>query len=158
MGEDNILGSVSMLQNDFLEIYNSLVLFSDDTVKSNLPIPIKVHYEKETRLLVFEQRGKSARLYLPIYYCLDLDSIQKPTYLLPEDYDYLMSTLMNLINSGILLKERTLCSPENCGMDIYSTRLENLNEGLDLIGVISFIYGNSWFFKWRVKRRHRNRI
>ncbi len=158
MGEDNILGSVSMLQNDFLEIYNSLVLFSDDTVKSNLPIPIKVHYEKETRLLVFEQRGKSARLYLPIYYCLDLDSIQKPTYLLPEDYDYLMSTLMNLINSGILLKERTLCSPENCGMDIYSTRLENLNEGLDLIGVIRFISGNSWFFKWRVKRRYRNRI
>lgn len=156
--EDNILGSVSMLQNDFLEIYNSLVMFSDDTVKSNLPIPIKVHYEKENRLLVFEQRGKSARLYLPIYYCLDLESIQEPTYLLPEDYDYLMSTLQSLINSGILLQSRTLCSPENCGMDIYSTRLENLNEGLDLIGVIRFISGNSWFFKWRVKRKYRNRL
>ena len=156
--EDNILGSVSMLQNDFLEIYNSLVMFSDDTVKSNLPIPIKVHYEKENRLLVFEQRGKSARLYLPIYYCLDLESIQEPTYLLPEDYDYLMSTLQSLINSGILLQSRTLCSPENCGMDIYSTRLENLNEGLDLIGVIRFISGNSWFFKWRVKRKYKNRL
>lgn len=158
MGEDNILGSVSLLQNDFLEMYNSLVMFSDDTVKSNLPSPIKVHYEKENRLLVFEQKGKSARLYLPIYYCLDLESIQKPTYLLPEDYDYLMSTLMSLINSGILLKERTLCSPENCGMDIYSTRLENLNEGLDLIGVVRFISGNSWFFKWKVKRKYRGRI
>jgi hypothetical protein len=158
MGEDNILGSVSMLQNDFLEIYNSLVIFSDDTVKSNLPIPIKVFYEKDTRLLVFEQRGKSARLYLPIYYCLDLDSIQKPTYLLPEDYDYLMSTLQNLIGSGILLKERTLCSPENCGMDIYSTKLENLNDGLDIIGMIRFISGNSWFFKWKVKRKYKGRI
>ena len=158
MGEDNILGSISLLQNDFLEMYNSLVMFSDDTVKSNLPSPIKVHYEKENRLLVFEQKGKSARLYLPIYYCLDLESIQKPTYLLPEDYDYLMSTLMSLINSGILLKERTLCSPENCGMDIYSTRLENLNEGLDLIGVVRFISGNSWFFKWKVKRKYRGRI
>jgi len=158
MGEDNILGSVSLLQNDFLEMYNSLVMFSDDTVKSNLPSPIKVHYEKENRLLVFEQKGKSARLYLPIYYCLDLESIQKPTYLLPEDYDYLMSTLMSLINSGILLKERTLCSPENCGMDIYSTRLENLNEGLDLIGVVRFISGNSWFFKWKVKRKYKGRI
>ncbi len=158
MGEDNILSSVSILQSDFMEIYNSLVMFSDDTVKSNLPVPIKVHYEKDTRLLVFEQKGKSARLYLPIYYCLDLDSIQKPTYLLPEDYDYLMSTLLDLINSGILLRERTLCSPENCGMDIYSTRLENLSEGLDLIGVIRFISGNSWFFKWRVKRKYRNRI
>jgi hypothetical protein len=155
MGEDNILGSVSLLQNDFLEIYNSLVMFSDDTVKSNLPSPIKVHYEKDSRLLVFEQKGKSARLYLPIYYCLDLDSIQKPTYLLPEDYDYLMSTLQSLITSGILLQGRTLCSPENCGMDIYSTRLENLNDGLDLIGVIRFISGNSWFFKWRVKRKYR---
>ena len=155
MEEDNILGSVSFLQNDFLEIYNSLVMFSDDTLKSNLPIPIKVHYEKDTRLLVFEQRGKSARLYLPVYYCLDLDSIQKPTYLLPEDYDYLMSTLQSLITSGILLRERTLCSPENCGMDIYSTRLENLEEGLDLIGVIRFISGNSWFFKWKVKRKYR---
>lgn len=155
MGEDNILGSVSLLQNDFLEIYNSLVMFSDDTVKSNLPSPIKVHYEKDSRLLVFEQKGKSARLYLPIYYCLDLDSIQKPTYLLPEDYDYLMSTLQSLITSGILLQSRTLCSPENCGMDIYSTRLENLNDGLDLIGVIRFISGNSWFFKWKVKRKYR---
>ena len=155
MGEDNILGSVSLLQNDFLEIYNSLVMFSDDTVKSNLPSPIKVHYEKDSRLLVFEQKGKSARLYLPIYYCLDLDSIQKPTYLLPEDYDYLMSTLQDLITSGILLQSRTLCSPENCGMDIYSTRLENLNDGLDLIGVIRFISGNSWFFKWKVKRKYR---
>lgn len=155
MGEDNILGSVSLLQNDFLEIYNSLVMFSDDTVKSNLPSPIKVHYEKDSRLLVFEQKGKSARLYLPIYYCLDLDSIQKPTYLLPEDYDYLMSTLQDLITSGILLQDRTLCSPENCGMDIYSTRLENLNDGLDLIGVIRFISGNSWFFKWKVKRKYR---
>ena len=156
MGENDILGSVSMLQSDFLEIYNSLVMFSDATVKSNLPIPIKVHYEKDSRLLVFEQHGKSARLYLPIYYCLDLDSIQKPTYLLPEDYDYLMSTLQNLIGSGILLKERVLCSPENCGMDIYSIRPENFNEGLDIIGVIRFISGNSWFFKWRVKRKYKN--
>ena len=158
MGEDNILGSVSMLQNDFLEIYNSLVIFSDDTVKSNLPSPIKVYYEKESRLLVFEQKGKSARLYLPLYYCLDLESIQKPTYLLPEDYDYLMATLKNLIESGILLRERTLCSPENYGMDIYATRLENLNNGLDIFGVIRFISGKSWFFKWKVKRKYRNRI
>ena len=43
-------------------------------------------------------------------------------------------------------------------MDIYSIRLENMNEGLDLIGVIRFISGNSWFFKWRVKRKYRNRL
>lgn len=158
MEEDNILGSISFLQSDFLEMYNSLVMFSDDTVKSNLPRPIKVHYEKETRLLVFEQGGKSARLYLPIHYCLDLDSIQKPTYLLPEDYDYLMSTLENLIKSGVLLRDRILCSPENCGMDIYGIRPENYNEGLDLLGTVRFISGNSWFFKWRVKRKYKNRI
>ena len=47
-----------------------------------------------------ETKGKSVRLYLPVYYCLDLEHIQKETYLLPEDYDYLMSTLQYLINSG----------------------------------------------------------
>lgn len=49
---------MTTLQNDILEIYNSLVEFSDNTVKTNFPIPIKVRYEKETRLLIFEQKGK----------------------------------------------------------------------------------------------------
>ena len=149
---------MTTLQNDLLDIYNSLVVFSDDTVKSNLPSPIKVWYEKSSRLLVLEQKGKSVRLYHPIYYCLDLDSIQKPTYLLPEDYDYLMSTLQNLINSGILLNERTLCSPENYGFSIYAVDLKNLSDGLDLKGDVRFISGKSWFFKWRTKRKYKNRI
>jgi hypothetical protein len=149
---------MTTLQNDLLEIYNSLVVFSDDTVKSNLPSPIKVWYEKSSRLLVLEQKGKSVRLYHPIYYCLDLDSIQKPTYLLPEDYDYLMSTLQNIINSGILLNERTLCSPENYGFSIYAVDLKHLSDGLDLKGDIRFISGKSWFFKWRVRRKYKNRL
>ena len=53
---------MTQLQDDLLEIYNSLVDFSDNTVKTNLPLPIKVWYESDGRLLVFEQKGKSVRI------------------------------------------------------------------------------------------------
>ena len=37
------------LQDDLLEIYNSLVMFSDDIIKSKFPLPLRVRYEKESR-------------------------------------------------------------------------------------------------------------
>ena len=143
------------LQNDILEIYNSLVVFSDDTVKSNFPIPIKVKYEKESNLLVFEQKGKSVRLGLPVYYCLALDELEKPTYLLPEDYDYLMSNLLDLLNSGELIKDRTALSPENYGFDIYAVNMREFWKGPDIIGRVRFISGTSWLFKFIVKRKYK---
>lgn len=146
---------MTTLQNDILEIYNSLVIFSDDTVKSNFPKPIKVWYEKEHNLLAFEQRGKSVRLGLPVYYCLALEEITKPTYLLPEDYDYLMSSLLDLMNSGELIKERTSLSPENYGFDVYAVNPRELWKGPDVIGRVRFISGTSWLFKFIVKRKYK---
>lgn len=147
---------MTTLQNDLLEIYNNLVIFSDSTVKSGIFInPIKVFYEKDNRLLVFEQKGKSARIGIPTYYSLALEEIQKPTYLLPEDYDYLMATLQNLIMSGELIKERTCISPENYGFDIYATNIKELYKGPDIIGSIRFISGNSWFFKLKTKLKYK---
>jgi hypothetical protein len=146
---------MTTLQNDLLEIYNSLVVFSDDTVKSNLPTPIKVWYEKDSRLLVMEQAGVSVRLRFPIYYCLGLEDLYKPTYLLPEDYDYLMTTMQNLINSGELLKDRINISPEDYGFDVYSVNEKELWKGPGIIGSIRFISGLSWWFKYRVKRKYR---
>ena len=90
---------MTTLQNDILEIYNSLVIFSKDVLNELSPKPIKVWFEKESGLLVLEAGGNSVRLVHPIYYCLDLDSITKPTFLLPEDYDFLMSNLQKLISS-----------------------------------------------------------
>ena len=145
---------MTTLQNDLLEIYNSLVLFSDDTVRTDFPTPIKVWYEKESRLLVFEQKGKSARLVYPVYYCLGLESLEKPTYLLPKDYDYLMYSLQKLINSGELIKDRTCLSPENYGFDIYSTDIRELWKGPELKGRIRFVSGTSWFFKWLTRRKY----
>lgn len=146
---------MTTLQSDILEIYNSLVVFSDDTVKSMHPVPIKVWYEADSRLLVFEQTGKSVRLGLPIYYCLALEDIEKPTYLLPDDYDYLMSTLLDLLNSGELIKERTALSPENYGFDIYGTNIRELWKGPGILGSIRFVSGNSWLFKFIVKRKYK---
>jgi len=93
------------LQNDLLEIYNNLVEFSKTTVLTDRPIPITVKYEKDGvgSPLLLEQKGISVRLRLPIYYCLGLDSIKKPTYLLPDDYNYLMSTLQSMIADDRIL-------------------------------------------------------
>ena len=146
---------MTTLQNDILEMYNSLVDFSDETVKSKFPIPIKVSYDKSTRLLKFEQKGKQVYLNLPIYYCLALDDLEKETYLLPEDYDYLMSTFQNLISSGELIRERICVSPENYGFDVYTTNLKELFKGPELIGQVRFISGNSWIFKYITKRKYK---
>lgn len=147
---------MTTLQNDLLEIYNSLVEFSDTTVKVGVPsVPIKVYYEKENRLLVFEQKGKSVRLGLPLYYSLAFEDLEKPTYLLPEDYDYLMSNLQNLIMSGELLKNRTCVSPENYGFDVYAVNIRELYKGPEIIGSVRFVSGTSWFFKWKTKRKYK---
>ena len=141
------------LQTDILGIYNSLVPFSKTTVTTKFPKPIEVWYEKDSRLVAFEQKGVSVRIPQLVYYCLDLEELQKKTYLLPEDYDYLMSTLKELINSGRLLEGRTCLSPENFGFDIYGVNMRELWKGPEILGKIRFISGNSWFFRRLVKRR-----
>lgn len=148
---------MTTLQNDILEIYNTLILFSDETVKSQFPIPIEVYYEKESRLLVFHQKGNTARLWLPVYYCLGLEDIDEnhKTYLIPEDYDTLMFTLKKMINSGELIKDRTTLSPENYGFDIYATNLKELWKGPDIIGSIRFISGKGKLFNWWIKYKYK---
>lgn len=145
------------LQNDLLEIYNNLVAFSNSTVLSDNPIPITVKYEKDGvgSPLLLEQKGISVRLRLPVYYCLGLDSIKKETYLLPEDYDYLMNTLQSLIADDRVLDDRTCLSPENYGFDVYAVNLREFWKGPEKLGSIKFISGNSWLFrlitKWKYK-------
>lgn len=146
---------MTTLQNDILEIYNSLVDFSNSTVNTNFPIPIRVSYEKDSRLLVLEQKGKSVRIWLPVYYCLGLDSIKGYTYLLPKDYDYLMSNLQYLIGSGELIKPRTCVSPENYGFDVYATESKELWKGPNIIGRVRFISGNSWIFKKFIEYKYK---
>lgn len=146
---------MTTLQSDLIEIYNSLVLFSNDIIKVPNPTPIKVSYEKESKLLVMEHKGRSVRLWTPIYYCLGLEDLEKPTYLLPEGYDFLMSELKRSIDSGILLQERTILSPENYGFNIYATTGTELWKGPEIKYEISFISGKGWLFRWLVKRKYK---
>ncbi len=145
------------LQNDLLEIYNNLVEFSKTTVLTERPIPITVKYEKDGvgSPLLLEQKGLSVRLRLPIYYCLGLDTIKKPTYLLPEDYDYIMNSLQSMIADDRILDDRTCLSPENYGFDIYAIDVREFSKGPEKLGSIRFISGNSWLFrlytKWKYK-------
>lgn len=147
---------MTTLQDDILGIYNNLLIFNEDTIVSKFPIPITVSFEKDSNSILFEQRGKSCRLGIPLYYCLGLeDLIGKKTYLLPEDYDYLMSTLSDLIGSGELIKDRTCLSPENYGFDIYSVNMSEFWKGPGIIGSVRFISGTSWLFKFWTRRKYK---
>lgn len=147
---------MTTLQNDLLEIYNTLVMFNKETVESKFPTPIKVWYDSSSRALVLEQKGVSVRMALPMYYSLALEDLEKkPTYLLPQDYDYLMSTLQGLIGSGVLINERVCVSPENYGFDVYLIDLKNFNKGPELLGQIRFISGTGWLFKLLTKRKYK---
>ena len=147
---------MTTLQNDILEIYNNLVMFNKETIESKFPTPIKVRFESSSRAVVFEQKGVSVRMTFPIYYSLALEDLEKkPTYLLPEDYDYLMSTLQGLIGSGVLINDRVCVSPENYGFDIYNIDLKNFNKGPELLGQIRFVSGTGWLFKVLTKRKYK---
>lgn len=150
---------MTTLQNDILDIYNALVVFSENTITTKFPIPISVSYDNNTRLLLLEQKGKQVYLNLPVYYCLALDTLsgKKPTYLLPEDYDYLMSTLQQLISSGVLIKERVCVSPENYGFDVYyvNQNPKEMYKGPEILGQVRFVSGTSWVFKFITKRKYK---
>lgn len=150
---------MTKLQEDLLNIYNSLTIFSKDTITSAFPSPIKVYYELDSRMLVFEQKNHSVRQILPSYYCFDLKRLpnkDNPTYLLPEDYDYLMSNLSNAINSGELLKDRTMVSPTKYGFDIYSVANSTLlQDGPTVLASMKFVSSDSFWFKFKTKRKYK---
>ncbi len=146
---------MTTLQNDILEIYNALVVFNKETIESKFPIPLTVRFDKSSSAIIFEQKGVTVRLVLPLYYSLAFEDLEKPSYLLPEDYDYLMSTLQGLIGSGTLIKERVCISPENYGFDVYCIDLKEFSKGPNILGQVRFISGNSWFFKFKTKRKYK---
>lgn len=142
---------MTRLQEDLLGIYNSLTDFSNETLGNKLPL--LVDFSEGLNSLCFSQRGKSIAISSLNYYCLDLPKV-KGSYLIPEDYDYLMSSLAGIIGSGALLRERVCLSPEKYGFKIYETSSRYIKEGPQLLADISFVSGNSWLFKKIMKIRY----
>jgi len=144
---------MTKLQSDLIEIHNSLTVFNDKVIVCENPKPIKVWFDVDTKSLAFEVPGTSLRLHVLNYYCLDLEELVEPTYLLPEDYEKLMYNLNKLIGSGKLIEERVCLSPENWGFNVFWTNPRELEKGPDILagGKIRFISGNSWLFKWKTK-------
>lgn len=148
---------MTKLQEDMLEIYNSFVIFSKETLEGPVPIPIKVTYDKEYKSLVYTQRGKTLYLQIPNYYSMDLLDIED-SFLLPEDYDYNMSTLGTLISNGVLIKERTTVAPMKYGFDIYSPDLGKLELGSQVVGKIRFVSSCNPIWKWITNRKYKNLV
>ncbi len=146
---------MTTIQDDLIDIYNNLLIFNQNTLLVDKPIPITVKFEKENNTIYFEQKGNSIRLSLPIYYCLGLSDIKKYTYLLPKDYDYLMQSLSSVISSGRLLNDRVCLSPENYGFDIYDVDLKEFWKGPEIIGSIRFVSGNSLIFRLITKFKYK---
>ncbi len=138
-----------------LEIYNSFVMFSKETLEGPVPMPIKVTYSEEYKSLVYSQRGKTLYLQIPNYYSKDLMDI-KNSFLLPEDYDYNMSTLGTLISSGILIKERTTVAPMKYGFDLYAPDSLKMELGSQVIGKIRFVSSCNPIWKWIINRKYKN--
>ena len=145
------------LQEDMLEIYNSFVMFSKETLEGPVPMPIKVTYSEEYKSLVYSQRGKTLYLQIPNYYSKDLMDI-KDSFLLPEDYDYNMSTLGTLISSGILIKERTTVAPMKYGFDLYAPDSLKMELGSQVIGKIRFVSSCNPIWKWIINRKYKNSL
>lgn len=142
------------LQDDILLIYNSLTDFSETTLLSPIKLPIKVKYSESLNSLTFEQRGRKVSIPVLNYYCKNLKFLD--TYLISEDYDYLMGTLSRIIESGVLLHDRVCLSPINYGFEIYDTNsyTQYQKEGPQLIGEVKFISKNSWLFKKLTKLKY----
>jgi hypothetical protein len=148
---------MTKLQEDLLEIYNSLVIFSKETLEGPVPIPIKVTYNLEHKSLVYTQRGKTVYLQMPNNYSKELINI-KDSFLLAEDYDYVMSTLSSLIGAGILLKDRTTVAPMKYGFDLYSPDPLKMELGSQIIGRIRFVSSCNPIWKWITNRKYKNLI
>lgn len=148
---------MTKLQEDLLEIYNSLVIFAKETLEGPIPIPIKVTYDLEHKALVYTQRGKTLYLQMPNNYSMSLSEI-KDSFLLAEDYDYNMSTLSSLIGSGVLLKERTTVAPMKYGFDLYATDPMKIELGAQVIGRIRFVSSCNPLWKWYINKKYKNLI
>lgn len=146
---------MTKLQDDLIEIYNNLVMFNKETLLSDNPTPITVKFDKDSNSIEFSQKGQTVRMGLPIYYSLGLSDIKTPTYLLPDDYDYLMESLGSLIASGKLLEDRVSLSPENYGFDVYAINMREFWKGPEIIGSVRFISGNSWIFRLITKLKYK---
>lgn len=144
--------------DDLKSLYNDLTIFNEGTILNQFPLPIKVQFSKDHNALFFEQRGKSILSHVPAYYCLGLrENLTKPTWLLPQDYDQLMASLLHLImdGKGYLLRDRTCLAPENYGFTVYSQEPYEPWKGPELIASIRFISGNNWLWKKWISRKFR---
>ena len=146
---------MTRLQDDLLSIYNSLTDFSKNTLQIPTRMPIKVSYSEGLNSLCFEQHGLKVALSVLNYYCENLKNL-KESYLLPDDYDKLMSTLASVIGGGVLLHDRLCLAPKKYGFTLYETRGNFLKEGPQFIAEVNFVSGDSWLFKKIVKTRFKN--
>ncbi len=142
------------IQEDLLNLYNDLVELSKSTLE-NIQKPVKVNFEESMNSLSLEQAGTKIYTRIPFYYSGKISEI-KNTYLLPEDYNYLMGTLNQVIQSGKLANDRLCISPEVYGFDIYLAEVSQLRlkEGPILLGQIRFCSGNSWLFRTLTKIKY----
>jgi hypothetical protein len=141
------------LQEDFLEIYNNLVELSDSVLGIN-SCPVAISWNQGMGCLEFSCKGKNLFLRTLNYYLIRPDQVPD-TWLLPEDYDALMSGLNRIIKSGKLIQDRLCLVPSLDGFDLYQADTRNLTRGAQYLGTFRFISGRSKWFRWRTKNKYK---
>lgn len=129
---------MTIYQQDLLGFYNEMTKFSDE-------YPIRVKWEIDYRCLRFSQGNRIVNFHVLNSYCLRLHNI-KETFLLSDDFNDMMSDLKSVIESGTLLEDRVLISPQKYGFKIYKpTQMVDL--GPLEVCEIKVITSNSWLFR-----------
>lgn len=142
------------LQDELLEVYNNLSEISD-TVLGDHPSPVSVSFDTRMGCLAFKVYSKSLYLRQLNYYLLRPDKI-KNAWLLPGDYDELMSSFLRLIKSGRLIQDHILVTPDYNGFQIYQTDPRNLSRGPQELGTLTFVSGQGRWFSWRVRQKYKD--
>ena len=144
---------MSRLQDDLLEVYNNLVELSE-VVLGDTPCPVAVEFDQGMGCLSFKVPSRGIYLRALNNYIIRPDLVPV-TWLLPRDFDALMSGLSRVIRSGKLLQERVCLSPGTAGFELFLADPRNLMKGAMSLGTFRFWSGEGPWFRWRVSRKYR---
>lgn len=138
-----------------ISIQEDLIFFYNEMTKYSSELPIGVKYNIENKTIQFRQYSKTSNFSVLNNYCKSLRNLTDTTALLPSDYITMMNSLKSLINSGKLINERVLVSPEKYGFSVFLAEGTAPEFGPLEVSKIRIISSNWWLFRKIMKIRYK---
>lgn len=138
-----------------ISVQEDLIFFYNEMTKYSSEIPIGVKYDIKNKVVQFRQHSKTSNFSLLNNYCLNLRNLTDTTALLPEDFNKMMIDLRKLVDSGKLLNERILISPNKYGFSVMETNRDAQEFGPLEITTIKLVSSNWWLFRKVVQLKYK---